>query len=246
MTRNRQCRVLIVEDRPETYELYSELLASAGYAVMGTDNGSEAYEQAVAEHPDLIVMDHDLPGGDGCDAAELIHGDPRTHDIPILMISGRATPEHLERARRIGCKSMLLRPREASELIDEVRRLVPESAPIVLVVEDDDHIRDALCEVLADHGFSVQTAANGCEAIDVLRGASERPQLILLDLMMPVMDGWAFRTAQLADPTLAQIPVVILSAVHNLRRQGKALRAADVLTKPIDVPRLLDAVERHV
>jgi CheY-like chemotaxis protein len=246
MTRNRQCRVLIVEDRAETYELYSELLASAGYAVMGTDNGAEAFEQAVAAHPDLIVMDHDLPGIDGCDAAELIHGDPRTRDIPILMISGRATPEHLERARAIGCKSMLLRPRDATELIDEVRRLVPDSAPVVLVVEDDDHIRDAIAEILSEHGFSVQTAANGCEAIDVLRGANERPQLILLDLMMPVMDGWAFRTAQLADPSLSSIPVVILSAVRDLRRHGGALRAADVLPKPLDVPRLLDAVERHV
>jgi CheY-like chemotaxis protein len=238
--------VLIVEDRPETYELYSELLASAGYAVKGTDNGPDAFAQAVAEHPDLIVMDHDLPGLDGCDAAELIHGDPRTRDIPIIMISGRPTSEHLERAKRIGCKSLLLRATDATDLIDEVRRQVPDSAPTVLIVEDDDHIREALAETLIDHGFSVQTASNGCEAIDVLRGAAVRPQLILLDLMMPVMDGWAFRTAQLADPTLSHIPVVILSAVRDLRRQGTQLRAAAVLPKPLDVPRLLDAIERHV
>jgi CheY-like chemotaxis protein len=70
--------------------------------------------------------------------------------------------------------------------------------------------------------------------------------LILLDLMMPVMDGWAFRAAQLADERLAKIPVVILSAATDVRRHAAQLRVDDYLVKPLDVPLLLNAVERHL
>ena len=89
-------------------------------------------------------------------------------------------------------------------------------------------------------------ATDGNDALRTLRAATELPRLILLDLMMPVMDGWAFRAAQLADERLATIPVVILSAATDVRRHAAQLHADDYLVKPLDVPLLLDAVERHI
>src|SRR5512142_2776526 len=82
----RQCLVLLVEDSSETYELYSEVLAKAGYAVVGADNGDEAYRLAVSIAPDLILMDDELRGVDGCAATERLKRDPRTARIPVVMI----------------------------------------------------------------------------------------------------------------------------------------------------------------
>src|SRR5437879_6509382 len=94
----------------------------------------------------------------------------------------------------------------------------------ILVVEDDTATRDALSLILEAEGFGVMGAANGQEALDQLRG-SRRPDLILLDLMMPVMDGWQFRRAQAQDPALSAIPVVVLSADGNVHQKAASLRA---------------------
>lgn len=114
----------------------------------------------------------------------------------------------------------------------------------VLVVDDDPDIRDLLVSVLTDDGYEAESARNGRDALDVL----ERwpADVVVLDLMMPVMDGWGFRAAQLADERLAKIPVVILSAATDLRQHAAQLRADDYLVKPLDVPQLLNAVERHI
>jgi CheY-like chemotaxis protein len=114
----------------------------------------------------------------------------------------------------------------------------------ILIVEDDAAIRDALKEILEDEGYRVSGAANGQEAIDLLRGHS-RPCVILLDLMMPVMNGWQFRAAQRQDPALAPIPTVVISADGNVAEKAAAIEAADFLTKPIQLNRLLETIERY-
>ncbi|HEX9104223.1 MAG TPA: response regulator [Polyangia bacterium] len=244
----RQLTVLLVEDSAETYELYSEVLAKAGYAVVGADNADEAYEVAVSIAPDLIVMDNELRGVDGCAATERLKRDPRTAPIPVVMITGRISRQEFERARAAGCDAFLAKPVSYEQLLDEVRRCMHPGggAGSVLLVEDDEDIRGSVADILRDEGVTVALAADGGAALRYLRSASELPRLILLDLMMPVMDGWAFRTAQLADERLAKIPVVILSAATDVRRHAVQLRAEDFLVKPLDVPELLHAVERHI
>jgi two-component system response regulator MprA len=117
-------------------------------------------------------------------------------------------------------------------------------ARTVLVVDDNHDIRIALSDILEDEGYGVVHAENGLEALDKLRIGSPRPCLILLDLMMPKMDGAAFRRVQSTDPTIADIPVVIVSA--NLTRGQTAipLNAAGALTKPFAATDLLDIVAR--
>jgi CheY-like chemotaxis protein len=112
--------------------------------------------------------------------------------------------------------------------------------PPVLIVEDDPDSRNMLAALLGLHGYRTVTAANGLEALELAR--RERPVVILLDLMMPVMDGQTFRREQLSDATLAAIPVVVLSAHAQTAELSRELGVATHLLKPFDLDQLLRAI----
>lgn len=114
----------------------------------------------------------------------------------------------------------------------------------VMVVEDDADISDVLAMMLEDRGHDVVLAANGREALDKLAVAEALPGVILLDLMMPVMDGWDFRRAQRVDPRPAAIPVVLVSAHVDVRSIAAEMGVAAWLRKPIEFRSLISVVER--
>ncbi len=114
---------------------------------------------------------------------------------------------------------------------------------MLLVIEDDDDVREALADVLRDAGYDVAWAADGAEAIRALRSGL-RPSAILLDLMMPVMDGYECRAEQRGDPALASIPVIVVSADRFVERDGRAVGAAAAIAKPPAGPALLATVAR--
>jgi CheY-like chemotaxis protein len=109
----------------------------------------------------------------------------------------------------------------------------------VLVVEDDRDIREGLLDTLMEHGYQSVGAANGREALATLRTSGDLPCMILLDIMMPVMDGRTFREELLRDPDLAEIPVVLLSAHRDVAERAKALKVAAYLEKPLKLKDLL-------
>lgn len=116
--------------------------------------------------------------------------------------------------------------------------------PRILLIEDDPALRTALAEVLEERGYEVACAGNGRQALDAL-GHAPAPSAILLDLAMPVMDGWAFRTEQQRDPRLASIPTIVLSAsLHTDGRRFDGPAPTATLAKPFDLNRLLDALRR--
>jgi CheY-like chemotaxis protein len=108
----------------------------------------------------------------------------------------------------------------------------------VLVVEDDEEIRETLVELLEEHGYVASGASNGLEALARLRGGM-KPRLILLDVLMPVMDAAAFRAEQRLDPFLAGIPVVLVSASRRAIAGVDRTGVMDVLEKPFDLHRIL-------
>ena len=116
----------------------------------------------------------------------------------------------------------------------------------MLIVDDDADIREILAEILVEVGFEVLTAANGREALALVRDTGLRPSLIVLDLMMPIMDGHAFRAAQRDMDDAADIPVIVLSAAHNVQTRASNMGAAAIFPKPFDLGTLLDAVARTV
>jgi CheY-like chemotaxis protein len=117
----------------------------------------------------------------------------------------------------------------------------------ILVVEDDADILRVILQVLGDEGHAVRGAANGRVALEMLRQADATPpRLILLDLMMPLMDGWAFRAEQLRDPALADIPVILLTADGSAVEKAQLMKCAGALRKPVELDALLTAVEPYL
>jgi CheY-like chemotaxis protein len=107
----------------------------------------------------------------------------------------------------------------------------------VLVIEDDRDMRDALVEALRLEGYEVDAASDGAQGLSLAR--QHRPDVILLDLMMPIMSGWEFRAAQVGDPRIAEVPVIVMSAYHN------DLDVAESLPKPFRLEDMLGAIHRH-
>ena len=114
----------------------------------------------------------------------------------------------------------------------------------ILVVDDDPDIRASLTDILGGEGYRVTGARNGREALDYL-GRRTRPSLILLDMIMPEMDGWIFRREQQKRPELAKIPVVIVSSHGDVRDAALVLGVADYLRKPLRIDSLLEIAERY-
>jgi CheY-like chemotaxis protein len=123
---------------------------------------------------------------------------------------------------------------------------MPQDAPntVVLVVDDDFDLRSLLVDILEQEGYQAVPAVHGGKALELLRDGL-RPSLILLDMMMPVMDGWTFRAEQRGDPDLSDIPVVVFSAFTDVKTTAEELEAADGLAKPLRLEELLSVIEKH-
>ena len=115
---------------------------------------------------------------------------------------------------------------------------------MVLLVEDNEDLRRDLAFLIKHYGFEVETARHGKEALEKLNDLGP-PCLIILDLMMPVMDGWELRAKLLEDVTLAKVPVVLLSGVADLRNEASSLEAIAYLAKPVDLQKLCRIIQAH-
>jgi CheY-like chemotaxis protein len=126
---------------------------------------------------------------------------------------------------------------------------MPASPGNVLIVEDDRETREMLRQLLASEGFYALAAEDGLEALHLLRAVRHRapkaPCLVLLDLKMPRLGGGEFRRAQLGDPTVANVPIAIMSGAADVHERAAAMGAVATLAKPLDVDRLIEVVRRY-
>lgn len=118
-------------------------------------------------------------------------------------------------------------------------------ADTVLIIEDDHDVQDSLALLLEMEGYNVAAADDGRQALDYLEAAPELPCLILLDLMMPVMNGFEFRERQKENPAFASIPVVVMSAAGNIHEKLPGLEAKAYIKKPMEFATVAEAVKRY-
>jgi CheY-like chemotaxis protein len=230
--------VLLVEDDVANYELLSEHLASSGFEVHGAGDGGEALKKALVIRPDVVISDYSLPGRNGCELASALRHDRRTSCCRIVMITGSVQKQVRDQARQAGCDGFMTKPVHLDMLTDEVHRVLALRRR-VLIVEDDDDLRNALEDALSEKGFDVATAENGRVALDRLR-AAQTPDAILLDLMMPVMSGWELLAELRSETRLAAIPIIIMTAAN--KNSMFELKEQVMLEKPVMLPGLLGAL----
>lgn len=120
-----------------------------------------------------------------------------------------------------------------------------DSAKTILIIDDDQGIRDALSELLELEGYHVQTAVNGNDGLDNLRRMASPPALVLLDFMMPTMDGFQFRQKQIAENLHTGVPVVLMSADCHVGEKQVKGGMMDHLRKPMDISEVLEMVKKH-
>jgi CheY-like chemotaxis protein len=199
--------VLLVEDDPNAVALLSLCLQGAGFQVVVAGDGEEALQMARILHPDGITLDIFLPRLDGWDFLARIKADPELAAIPVVIVS---MLDERGRGFALGAAEYLVKPVDRDLLAATLRRLVAKSPAKVLVI-DDDPLAIALVEaVLGPQGLTVLKATGGEDGIGLAR--QERPALVILDLMMPDVDGFTVVERLRADPLTAAIPIVILTA----------------------------------
>ena len=212
--------VLVVDDDAHQRDLLSRFLERKGFAVETAADGRAGLDKAKQFHPRAILLDVMMPLMDGWSVLTALKADPDVSGIPVVMITFVDDPAM---GASLGAAELLAKPVDWDKLAHVMERFYGTGD--VLVVDDDADARARLRGVLERSGWSVVEAANGQEALDIVGRAV--PQLILLDLTMPVMDGFAFLHALRELPDGRDVPVVVLTARDLSAAERKELDGAD-------------------
>ena len=204
----RQSRtVLVIDDDSNARDLYRRTLEKIDCRVLVASSGEDGLELARTVQPDAITLDVMMPGMDGWCVLSSLRADPLTANIPILIVT---MIRDQELGFSLGATDYLTKPVDSGQLRTLISRHLADGVEVALVVDDHSENREMLRRLLEKSGLRVTEAADGREGLEVAR--RERPGIILLDLMMPVMDGFEFLACVQSDPILQPIPVVIVTA----------------------------------
>ena len=199
--------VLVIDDDPATRDLLSRMLARDGYRVLQAADGATGLTIARTYRPDVITLDVVMPGLDGWEVLSALKEDPEIAAIPVVMLT---ITDDRNLGFSLGASEYLTKPIERERLAAVLARYRRTPGASVLIVEDDGDTRTMLRRSLEKEGWAIVEAENGRVGLEALQSAT--PALILLDLMMPEMDGFQFLEALRADPAHAGIEVVVMTA----------------------------------
>ncbi|MBS0325587.1 MAG: GAF domain-containing protein [Proteobacteria bacterium] len=221
--------ILAIDDNPHDIEILQENLADAGFRVVGAAGGEEGIARAKALRPRVITLDVMMPQKDGWQVLYDLKADPATHDIPVVMLT---IVDKKPLGYELGAADYLVKPFDADAVVAALKRVAHlngGSAPKRLLVADDDpDVIDLVAQLLGDH-YEIEAVADGNAALAAV--AARPPDVILLDLMMPGLDGFGVIARLKADPALRSIPVVVLTA--------KSLTAAESADLSATVARVI-------
>ena len=200
--------VLVIDDDAAVHDLLRDLLEKEGFKVASAANGKEGLKLAYQLRPAIITLDVYMPDSDGWTVLTTLKADPQLADIPVIMIS---ISDQRQRGYAMGA-DYLTKPIDRKKLVALLaKHRRGGAAPEVLVIDDDAGLRAMLRKLLEEQGCEVAEAENGLAALRRL--AESQPSLILLDLIMPQLDGFGFIAQMRKNPALKSIPVVVLTAM---------------------------------
>ncbi len=243
---NKQ-KILIIEDEKTLLNAIAKKLEVENYQVQTALDGQEGLEKIEEDMPDLILLDILMPRVDGFGVLEKLNKNPKFSNIPVIIISNSGQPVEIERAMSLGVKDYLIKAEfDPQEVVIKVKNVLGKiennndkqsekntDAKNVLIIEDDQLLRSLCSKKLLMEGFNVDTAIDSQQGLDKIM--KNKPDMILLDLVLPGMSGFEVLKIVKANPDkkIADIPVIILS---NLGQEsdiakGKELGAVDYLIK---------------
>lgn len=240
--------VMVVDNEPDVARMVQRFLELEGYRTTAVTQGSQVLEMARQLRPDLITLDL-LMDVDGLAVLQQLKMDPATAAIPVVIVS--VVPE-AEKGLVLGASEYLTKPIDEAALIERVRRLLQPAEGNgrgkILVVDDEKDIIGWLKAALDHHGYEVHEAYNGQQALTKVD--QEHPDLIILDMMMPVMDGRTTLNRLRQRGNGRQIPVIVLSANiiddANERAAMQGMGVREFLHKPVSVDDLIGEVRKHL
>jgi signal transduction histidine kinase/DNA-binding response OmpR family regulator/ligand-binding sensor domain-containing protein len=216
-------RVLVVEDEDPAYDTISAYLESAGYVPIRARSGEEALKLARVMRPRAVTLDLVLPGIEGWQVLKSLKADSTTCDIPVIIVS---MLDNRELALAIGAEDYFTKPVEWPRLLRRLAEITgrdgtPRRARL-LVVDDDPDVHEMLEHELSREGYVLERATTGAEALD--RAESTRPDVIILDLMMPGMSGFEIAESLRLRESTSRIPIVVLTAKDLTSEDRERLR----------------------
>jgi signal transduction histidine kinase/DNA-binding response OmpR family regulator len=238
--------VLVVDDDPAVSRTIRSYLEDEGLAVLSASTGAEGASLAADRHPDLILLDLLLPDQSGLELLQVLKREPATARIPVLVIS---IMNDAVKGLTMGAADYLVKPVDRAAVVASVRRLLDGQQghePTVLVVDDEHDTAELIRDTLRGEGLRTQVAHHGRQALELI--ARKRPDLVILDIMMPEMTGFEVLEALARDQTTSAIPVLVLTARgdESDARRGLALGAKRYMSKPFDLRALIAEVRRHL
>lgn len=204
----RANRVLVIDDDATVRDLMRRFLSREGFDVVTASGGKEGLELARELHPSVITLDIFMPDMDGWSVLQALKQDTELSRIPIILMT---ISDEKQKGFTLGASGYLSKPVDRAQLAELLNRFKrPAATASVLVVEDDQATRELMRRLLVGEGWRVSVAANGREGLE--RSSAERPDIVLLDLMMPEMDGFEFIAEFRKDPKFASTPVIVVTA----------------------------------
>jgi signal transduction histidine kinase/CheY-like chemotaxis protein len=199
--------VLVIDDEPAIHELLTRALAKHGLKVEGAFGGEEGLRLARKLRPNAITLDVMMPGMDGWTVLAALKSDAELADIPVVMLT---IVDNKNLGYALGASEYITKPIDRERLVSILLRYRVAAGSVALVVEDDDASREMLRRLLETQGWRVAEAPDGRAGLDRLRAV--KPGVVLLDLMMPEMDGFQFLDEMRANPEWNGVPVIVITA----------------------------------
>jgi signal transduction histidine kinase/DNA-binding response OmpR family regulator len=213
--------VLVVDDDPTVRDLMERHLTKQGFAVVTAAGGVEALAQARRVRPAAMTLDVMMPDIDGWTVLAAVKGDPTLADIPVILVTIVDDPQ---RGYALGAADYLVKPVDRQRLVEALRALCPGAIGRILVVDDDEATRTTIRQMLDREGWEVAEAENGRAALERLAGGL--PDAIVLDLLMPEMDGFEFVAELRSRPDWRNLPVLVVTAMELSEADHRRLNGA--------------------
>lgn len=259
--------IMVIEDNAKSMDLFRVLLKKGKYKILEASQAEEGIAKTMEHKPDLILMDIQLPDMDGLSVTRILKDHPDLKDIPIVGLSSYAMEADIQRALAAGCDGYITKPIDTRTFLKTISRYLKNSRngdqkqkeddqkkkareeknsickSKILIVDNEPLDVKLLAAILPDDRYDTIKAYSGAEALEKV--AEEPPDLILLDIMMPGMDGLEVCRRLKENSKTSDIPIILISILDDLKSKTKGLKAGakEVLSKPVNAMKLREKVQ---